>query len=87
MIPYIRTWSDVTRLAHLNRNVLGFNTDKKRLEFYSKDLDKWFYLYGLEEIISYPVYLYLHLIEDFETGWVDLTRQFNSVFNESFETW
>lgn len=37
------TWTDLTRPTNPTENVRGYNTDKKRIEFYILAEDKWYY--------------------------------------------
>ena len=79
-----QSWNNTTRIEHPVEDLIGYNTEKNRIEFYIKELDKWLYLWSefiaITEIPTIPYFL-----EDFETGWL-VEGTFNNIFDELFET-
>ena len=76
-------WTNITKELHPSDNKFGYNTEKNRLEFYVKFLDKWFYLWSefitITETPAPPYFL-----ENFETGWL-IEGTFTKIFEELFE--
>jgi len=78
-----RTWTDTTRIAHPSENVMGYNTERKRIEFYIKSEDKWYYKWQ-NEVGSIPDNLPTIFFDSFEDEWfVDNT--FTKLFEDLFE--
>lgn len=83
------TWTDETREAHPSKDIIGYNTEKKRCEFYIKITDKWYYewndLINLDIPGSLPSLFSDNFIEDwFEDNiYTELfTEDFNSQWRE-----
>ena len=79
-----QSWNNTTKIEHPTGDVIGYNTELTRIEFYIKSLDQWFYLWSefiaITEIPTPPYYT-----EDFETGWF-IDNTFVSLFTEDLET-
>lgn len=78
-----QSWNNTTRIEHPIEDLIGYNTEANRIEFYIKSIDRWLYLssefIAITEIPSTP-----HYTEDFENGWF-VDNIFTSLFIEDLE--
>jgi len=79
-----QSWNNTTRIEHPENDLLGYNTERTRLEFYIKSLDHWFYLWS-EFIVITETPTLPYFWENFETGWL-IEGTFTNIFSELFET-
>ena len=83
-IDGFQTWNNSTRIEHPADDLIGYNTEENRLEFYIKLVDTWYFLWS-EYIAITPTPLPPYFLENFETGWL-IEGTFTNIFNELFET-
>jgi len=78
-----QTWNNNTRIEHPATDLIGYNIESNRIEFYIQELDKWLYLWSefiaITEIPTSP-----YFAEDFESGWF-INNIFNQLFTEDLE--
>lgn len=76
-------WTDLTREEHPSKDLIGYNTEHKRIEYYIHSQDQWYYMWA-DEIGGIPVPPPVLFSDDFETGWV-ISSIYLQVFNDNFE--
>lgn len=76
------TWTEQTRDDEPARNLIGYNIEKNRLEFYFREENQWYYMWQNEISIEKP-FPPPFFAEDFE-NWL-IEHNFASEFSENFE--
>ena len=79
------TWTDDTRELHPSADKVGYNTQRKRVEYYVKAEDKWYYKWNDEIDLESPAPAPPMFQDNFETGWFE-ERVFTQLMSENFDT-
>lgn len=80
---YYEFWTDDTRPKIPRNNIIGYNSEHNRIEFYNQELGKYFYLYVNEINIENPDLPTL-FSDFFESGWL-IDNLFIKIYGELFE--
>jgi hypothetical protein len=78
-------WTDDTRELHPLADKIGYNTQRKRIEYYVKAEDKWYYMWGAEVDLIPPTPPPSLFQDNFEEGWVT-NNIFTKIMEEDFDT-
>lgn len=79
------TWTDETRELHPIIDKVGYNTQRKRVEYYVKVQDKWYYKWNDEIDLESPASVPNLFQDNFMTGWFE-NNIFIKLFEDNFDT-